>query len=253
MTAQRQALAKRLSAAGVLVDTVEFIAIAPSSTPDELAVATARWCSGLYDWMAVTSRNALTAMAAIANAAGTTLGEPQPRAKVATVGESTLGVCEELGLEVALVPAGKANASGIVADMPAGPGRVLAPLGNLASPVLTRGLERKGWTVDAVEAYRTVDGAGLDDALAQEIRDGKVDAILLTSGSVAQRLAQQCPDVHERTRIVAIGATTAASATAAGLKVDSVAAAPSYDGIVDALVVAVAPRSAHPRVTMEES
>ncbi|WP_084622457.1 uroporphyrinogen-III synthase [Demequina oxidasica] len=240
VTARRRALADRLSDAGVQVDAVEFIAIAPSSTPAELAIATAKWCSGQYDWMAVTSRNAVTAMAELAATAGTSLGEPQPGAKVATVGDSTVGVCVEVGLNVALLPSGKATAAGIVAEMPDGPGRVLAPLGNLASSILTRGLESKGWTVDAVEAYRTVDGPGMGPQTAAALRDGSVDAVLLTSGSVAERFAAQCPDVALTTRLVAIGATTAASAAAAGLSVTTVADTPSYDGIVDALVDALA-------------
>jgi uroporphyrinogen-III synthase len=242
VTERRRDLADRLAAAGATVDAVEFIAIAPSSTPDDLAVATARWCSGQYDWMAVTSRNAVVAMAELADIAGTTLGEPQPHAKVATVGEATLSVCADLGLDVDLVPTTRANASGIVADMPDGPGRVLAPLGNLAAPVLARGLERKGWSVDTVEAYRTVDGPGLDASVAAALREGAFDAVLLTSGSVAERFAAQCADAAEATAIVAIGATTSASAKAAGLTVDAVATRPSYDGIVDALIEALGNR-----------
>ena len=236
----RRTLSDRLSAAGARVHAVEFIAIAPSSKPAELAVATARWCSGQYDWMAVTSRNAVAAMAELAAIAGTTLGEPQPAAQVATVGESTLEVCAEVGLAVALVPVGQATANGIVAQMPHGTGRVLAPLGNLASPALARGLTRKGWTVDSVEAYRTVDGPGLDAATAEALRAGKVDAVLLTSGSVAERFAAQCLNVAASTRIVAIGETTAASAKASGLEVHAVAATPSYDGIVTALSAVLA-------------
>ena len=63
-------------------------------------------------------------------------------------------------MTVALRPAGQQSAAGLVAEFPHGAGRVLAPLGNLAGDVLDAGLTRKGWTVDAVEAYRTVDGPG---------------------------------------------------------------------------------------------
>ncbi|WP_430868842.1 uroporphyrinogen-III synthase [Demequina aurantiaca] len=254
VTERRRVLAERLSAAGVLVDAVEFIAIAPSSTPADLAIATAKWCSGQYDWMAVTSRNAVAAMAELARTAGTSLAEPQPSARVATVGEATLGACSEAGLDVTLVPSGKSTASGIVADMLEGPGRVLAPLGNLASPMLTRGLERKGWVVDTVEAYRTVDGPGMSDELAAALGAGDVDAVVLTSGSVAERFAAQSPDVATRTRIVAIGTSTAHAAEAAGLRVDAVAGVPSYDGIVEALVGVLAPASdGNPGTSTEDS
>lgn len=239
VTVRHSELADRLTDAGARVDAVEFIAIAPTSTPAELAIATAKWCSGQYDWMAVTSRNGISHMASLAESAGTTLAEPQPAAKVATVGESTLAACVDAGLDVDLLPTGEANASGLVDEMPDGPGRVLAPLGNLHSGVLARGLERKGWTVDVVEAYRTIDGEGADARVASAVRLGEVDAVLLTSGSVAERFARQCPQVASSTKIVAIGSITAAAARAAGLQVHAVSRRPSYDGMLEALATAL--------------
>lgn len=239
VTAQRHELAQRLSAAGMHVDTAEFIAIAPASDPDALAAATLRWCHGAYAWMAVTSRNAVLAMSRIADDASLALSAPQPLAKVATVGEATLQVCEQVGLSVDLVPSASQNARGIVADFPEpdGDGRtVLVPVGNLASPVLARGLERKGWTVESVEAYRTVDGPGLDADVQRALSRGAIDVVVLTSGSVAERLARACPQLPSETMVVAIGKTTQASAVAAGMTVSATATHPSYDGIVQALV-----------------
>jgi uroporphyrinogen-III synthase len=240
VTAQRRDLAVRLAAHGMRVDEAEFIAIDPPSDVAALSAATERWCAGDYAWMAVTSRNAVLALHHEAQAAGLSLADPQPAARVASVGEATLALCAQVGLDVTLVPSTRHNAAGLVADFPPGSGRVLAPLGNLASPVLGRGLERKGWEVDAVEAYRTVDGAGLTRTQRQDLADGALDAVILTSGSVATRLAQSCSHVSSETMVVAIGATTAASAKAAGLAVHAVAALPSYDSIVEALCAALA-------------
>ncbi|WP_061962421.1 uroporphyrinogen-III synthase [Demequina flava] len=241
VTAQRRHLARRLSEAGALVEEVEFIAITGPSSPERLQEATLAWCSGDYDWMAVTSRNAVTAMDSVARARGMRLGNPQPDAKVATVGEATRTVCESAGLAIDLVPESKQNARGIVADFPDGPGRVLLPLGNLASPVLERGLARKGWKVDIVEAYRTVDGDGPDPDVREMLADGGFDAVLLTSGSVAERLAATVPEMAADTTIIAIGDMTAAAARAAGMTVAAVAQAPSYDGIVAGLLEALDP------------
>lgn len=238
VTERRREFADRLSDAGAVVDAVEFIAIAPTSTPAELAIATAKWCSGQYQWMTVTSRNAVTAMADLARTAGTTLAEAHPAATVAAVGPATLAACVEAGLTVALVPPG-GSAAELVQLMPEGSGRVLAPLGNLAAPTLKQGLAAKGWDVDVVQAYRTVDGAGMDPVTADALRAGAVDAVVLTSGSVAERFAAQCPDAAPATRVIAIGATTAATATAAGLRVDMIAATPTYDGIFAALITAL--------------
>ncbi|WP_062079075.1 uroporphyrinogen-III synthase [Demequina globuliformis] len=244
VTAQRRLLAQRLADAGAVVEEVEFIAIAGPASPEALEAATLAWCAGDYDWMAVTSRNAVTAMDRIARARGMRLSNPQPQAKVATVGEATRAVCEQVGLAVDLVPTDKLNARGIVAEFPEGGGRILAPLGNLASPVLERGLGRKGWTVDVVEAYRTVDGDGPDPDVREMLADGAFDAVLLTSGSVAERLATTCPEMSADTTIIAIGDMTAASARAVGMTVAAVAQAPSYDGIVAGLLEALDPAAA---------
>ncbi|MFW7415626.1 uroporphyrinogen-III synthase [Demequina sp. SO4-18] len=241
VTAQRRHLAQRLAEAGAIVEEAEFIAIAPAEDQDALEEATLAWCAGDYDWLAVTSRNALSAMDRIATARGMSLSAPLPEAQVATVGEATRAVCERLGLDVALVPEGRQNARGIVEDFPDGPGRVLAPLGNLAAPVLPRGLERKGWQVHAVEAYRTIDGSGVGRATREELEAGEFDAVLLTSGSVAERFAASVPTLPEHTMVVAIGDMTAASARAAGLTVSAVATAPSSDGIVAGLLEALDP------------
>lgn len=244
VTAQRRHLAQRLAAAGAIVEEVEFIAIAGPASPEALEEATLAWCAGDYDWMAVTSRNAVIAMDQIARSRGMRLSNPQPQAKAATVGEATRTVCQDVGLAVDLVPEDKQNARGIVAEFPEGQGRVLAPLGNLASPVLERGLARKGWTVDIVEAYRTVDGDGPDPDVREMLADGAFDGVLLTSGSVAERLAATCPEMAADTPVIAIGDMTAAAARAAGLSVAAVAQAPSYDGIVAGLLEALDPESA---------
>lgn len=241
VTAQRRDLANRLASQGVLVELAEFIAIDPPADQAALADATARWCAGRYDWMAVTSRNAVLAVDRAARGAGIDLSQPQPAARVASVGEATLAVCAQVGLEVTLVPSTRHDAAGLVADFPNGPGTVFAPLGNLASPVLQRGLERKGWDVDAVEAYRTVDGPGPSSSQVDALVTGGIDAVVLTSGSVAARLARSCPRLASETMVVAIGTTTATAARAAGLAVHAVAALPSYDSIVEALVAVLEP------------
>lgn len=241
VTAQRRHLAQRLAEAGAIVEEAEFISIAPTDNPEALEEATLAWCAGDFDWLAVTSRNALSAMERIASVRGVSLTAPLPDAQVATVGEATRAVCESLGLDVALIPTGRQNARGIVEDFPEGDGRVLAPLGNLAAPVLARGLERKGWQVHNVEAYRTIDGPGVGRAIREELEEGSFDAVLLTSGSVAERFAASVDTLPDHTMVVAIGDMTAAAARAAGLTVSALASAPSYDGIVEGLLEALDP------------
>lgn len=247
VTAGRRELADRLRALGAHVTEREFIEIEPAEDPDALRAAAQRWCDGDYDWLVVTSRNALNALAAAANDAGRTLDEPMPTRQLAVVGDATARAAAELGLGAALRPSGQQSAAGLVTEFPTAPStgarsgvpasgaRVLTPVGNLAGDVLTRGLTRKGWTVDAVEAYRTVDGPGLGAEDVEAVAAGGLDAVVLTSGSVARRFAAQCHRVAPGLRLVAIGTTTASAVREAGCEVASVAATPDYEGVVDAL------------------
>ena len=235
VTAGRRELAQRLAAQGVTVNEVVFIEVIEPAFPGILRDATIAWCVGEYEWMAVTSRNAVLAMNRIAHDEGLDLSAPQPQSRVATVGEATRGVCAAVGLAVDLVPTSSHDARGIVAEFPEGDGSVLVPVGDLASPVLARGLSRKGWQVESVEAYRVVDGPGVTPEIAASLAAGEIDAVLLTSGSVAERYAPFAAPADAGTLIVAIGRTTAAAAKAAGLTVDAVAELPSYDGILAAL------------------
>lgn len=241
VTAERRHLAQRLADAGAVIEEAEFIEIVPTEDTESLENATLAWCSGDFDWLVVTSRNALAAMQSIAKARGMSLGAPHPEALVATVGGGTRIACEDAGLTVSLMPEWRQNARGIVEEFPEGSGRVLAPLGNLAASVLSDGIAAKGWQVSTVEAYRTIDGAGVGRATREQLAEGEFDAVLLTSGSVARRFAATSPELPEHTLVIAIGDTTAATARAAGVNVSAVAAAPSYDGIVESLLQALDP------------
>lgn len=235
VTEGRRELADTLRTLGARVTEGAFIEIAPTEDPAALMAAATRWCDGDYVWMAVTSSNALSALDEAASHTGRTLSAPMPPSRLAVVGEATARASAALGLDVALRPSGLQSAAGLVADFPEGEGRVLAPLGNLAGETLPRGLLRKGWTVDSVEAYRTVDGPGLDAEAVSNVENGAVEAVVLTSGSVARRFAAQCPRVARSVAVVAIGAATASAARVAGLDVASVAATPDHEGLVAAL------------------
>lgn len=214
---------------------VAFIEIAATLESAVLDAAVSRWCDGDYDWMAVTSRNSLSALDAVASRTGRALSAPMPPSRLAVVGDATARAAAAIGLDVTLRPSRQQSAAGLVAEFPEGKGRVLVPLGNLAGDVLKRGLARKGWSVDCVEAYRTVDGPGLNASGVAAVGSGAVDAVVLTSGSAARRFASQCPDVAASVAIIAIGATTASATRAAGLEVAAVADTPDDEGVVAAL------------------
>ncbi len=151
-------------------------------------------------------------------------------AQVAAVGPGTAGALAARGVVADLVPP-SAVAEALVEAFPAGAGRVLLPQAAAARPVLAEGLRAKGWTVDVVEAYRTVPARPTDEALAAA---AKADAIAFTSSSTVTSwlaLGATLPPV-----VACIGPVTAATAAEHSVPVTVVATEHTVDGLVDALV-----------------
>lgn len=221
--------------AGADVTRVEWVAtVIPEANPS-LDAAVADAARGGYDWLAVTSRAAVAAVTASLARVGVDAEELGRAVRVAAVGSATARACAEAGWEAARVPSGVATASALAAAMPPGPGRVLAPLGDLAGPDLVDALSARGWDVNRVEAYRTQAGPGADAALRWDLENQAVDAVVLTSGSAAQQLAGSGIVLAPGVAVVAIGATTAARCAEVGLAVAAVAAEPTPASIVEAL------------------
>jgi len=238
ITSERSAIADAIEAAGARVTRIELLDFMASSTPEALEGAAVDWAAGAYRWLAITSRVGVRSFADAARNAGVDLAKRPVGAYVAAVGAATAEALADVGLIADLVPGGAADAVKMVAAFPAGQGRVLAPLGNLAAPTLADGLRAKGWDVNVVEAYRTIDGPPVDPDLAVAVATGDVDVIALTSGSVAPRLAREIPAIPPTIAVVAIGASCERRARELGLEVAAVAAEPSPSGMVEAIVAA---------------
>ncbi|MGH9188722.1 MAG: uroporphyrinogen-III C-methyltransferase [Acidimicrobiales bacterium] len=162
---------------------------------------------------------------------------------VAAVGPATTAALQGRGVVADLVPA-QAVADALVEVFPTAPPmsagdgrRVLLPQAAAARPILAAGLAAKGWEVNEVEAYRTRPVRPADDALAMA---AKADAIAFTSSStVTNYLAAAGPSCVPPL-VASIGPVTAATAHRAGLTVSLVADPHTVDGLVAAIVGALA-------------
>ncbi|MCB0981435.1 MAG: uroporphyrinogen-III synthase [Acidimicrobiaceae bacterium] len=221
---QADHLAGLLRARGAEPVVVPLIEIQPVA--GGVAALTAHLAAGLdgIDWVAVTSPNGAGALLAAAGAA------PSVPARIAAVGDATAQVLRDAGLQVDLVPAVQ-RADGLVAEFPAGPGRVLVVQAVDAEPALADGLVAKGWHVIPVAPYRSVPAR---PPAALQLAALAADAVLFASGSAATAwvavFGTTTPPL-----VVAIGPRTAAAAATAGLKIDLVAADHSMPGLVAAL------------------
>jgi len=203
-----------------------------------------------YDWLACTSRHAVTALGEAMARRGLA-PSALPVQRIAAVGTGTARALESLGLHVDLVPAhadaehlahaledGGRVAQGEGASAGgtgrAGP-RLLFPRAVEARDTLPSLLREAGWLVDDVPCYETCafapGGVRLDEALM----GGEVAAVTLASGSAARAFATMIPASRRAmARLVSIGPTTTAAAGAAGLAVAAEAPTATMEALAEA-------------------
>jgi uroporphyrinogen-III synthase len=99
--------------------------------------------------------------------------------------------------------------------------------------VLPDGLRERGWTVDVVDADRTV-AAHVSDEQRRAIAEA--DAITFTSSSTVDRFVDAVGAGAVPPVVACIGPVTAATARGRGLTVDVEADVHTVDGLVAALV-----------------
>ncbi|MEV8213697.1 uroporphyrinogen-III synthase [Leifsonia sp. NPDC077715] len=218
-----------------------MINFAPTADAPALEAALARLANGGFDWMTVTSATTVDVLSA-------QRAVVPPTTRVAAVGETTAAALAAAGYHVDLVPSEDNSARGLLDEWEAAtqgafPLRILTLRSEIAKPLLTEGLRRIGHEVESVVAYRTV-GVPVPESVVTDVRDGLFQAILVTSGSVAEQVQEQLGPVPESTLIAAIGPQTARDARAFGLRVDVIAAERTAASLIDAVVQVAVARSA---------
>jgi uroporphyrinogen III methyltransferase/synthase len=229
--AQASTLVDRLTALGATTVELPVIAIAePDDGGSALRAAAGRATGGAYDWVAVTSANAVTRLVAALG------GRPLPAGlRLAAVGPATSRALVEAGLRADLVPAVATGDDLATAfpSPPAGGGTVLVPRAEEVRGGLVAGLRAAGWSVEEVVAYRTVGGDPDPSAVAAARR---ADAVAFTSSSTVDRTVDLLGADGVPPVVVTIGPVTSASARTAGLAVAAEAAEATIDGLAAALV-----------------
>jgi uroporphyrinogen III methyltransferase/synthase len=172
-----------------------------------------------YDWLVLTSRHGVEALAARGWA-----GE----ARVAAIGPGTAAAAREHGLEPALVP-DVSTQEGLVAAFPVDPGRVLFTGAEDARDLLARELG-----ADVVVLYRTVPVAPASFPPAE--------LVVLASASAARAFAA----LGLPTPVVSIGPVTSAAARETGLTVLAEAESHDLDGLERAVRVAASSIASSP-------
>jgi uroporphyrinogen III methyltransferase/synthase len=237
---QAGALSDRLRAFGAVSEEVPTIAVEPPRTPQQMERAIKGLVTGRYEWIALTSRNAVKAVRERFEEYGLD-ARAFAGIKVAAVGEQTAADLLAWGIKPDLVPSGEQSAAGLLEDWPPYDpvfdpiDRVFLPRADIATENLVAGLVERGWEVDDVTAYRTVRAAPPAASIREAIKSGGYDAVVFTSSSTVRNLVGIAGKPHPSTVIACIGPATAKTAEEHGLRVDVLAPNPSVADLACAL------------------
>ena len=230
------AIARALRMAGAQVDALALTVSTPLDSA-QLDAARARLTDGGYAWVVFSSWRAARAVVSCLSRAHS-LGT-----RIAAVGEATARwISDHAGVSADMTGAGSAAALLECFPAPASGARpVLIPRSAAAPDTLPDGLRALGWSVEAVDAYTTTpaDAADIPDDIAGNFRAGHYDAAVLTASSQARALPPLLGMPPPSTRVVTIGAPTAATARRQGIAVAAQASSPTPDAIVRALIDAL--------------
>jgi uroporphyrinogen III methyltransferase/synthase len=242
-SAQAGELRQLLAALGAEVLELPALRIEPLDIA-ALRAAVARIAE--YDWLVVTSQNAVAFLWEALYAEGKDV-RALAGSRVACVGRTTSDALLARGVLADVMPeqfVAEAVLEKLAARYDVRGTRVLYVAAEGAREVLPDGLRALGCTVDVVRAYRAVsDGAGADD-LRKALDAGTVDLVTFASASSVRGYVEAVgSELARRARAVSIGPITSDAVREEGITL----AAEAPQASIDALVATVTAALARPR------
>jgi uroporphyrinogen-III synthase len=236
---QSQELAEGIARAG---GTAVFLPMLRFGEPLDFAgIDFALRSLGSFDWLFFMSQNAVRFVMRRLHVLGIEL--PQSgRPAIAAVGPATARTATEEGWKVDYV-ARRNTGNGLVEELASSVKgrRVLLPRSDRGNPELSQALRTQGADVTQVIAYRTLPLEPWESRVLADLAQGAADVITFASPSAVQLFLEavgpeKLPSVVGRTKLAAIGPTTAAMMAEIGLPVAIQASEASSEGFVQAVV-----------------
>jgi uroporphyrinogen-III synthase len=209
---QSESLVRALEAEGAAVVPMPLVGFRP---PDDIGLLDeALQDLRRYDWILLTSQNAVRALLERGETPKISLAQAVGGLYVAAVGPATAGAASQSGLHVDYVAA-KHQGSALVEELAERirGQRVLLPRSDRANPELVEKLARVGAQVTDVVAYKTVRPVEQIASAARAMAAKGVDAVLFFSPSAAHHLQdilgdERFREFSGRTLFAAIGPVT---------------------------------------------
>ena len=237
--AQCEALSKELSSRGAIPVVLPLISFGDPEDFSPLDAAIQKMED--FDWMIVTSAQAVRAVSARCESLGRTMVQEKHKPQVAAVGPVSAQAAEAAGLKVAYVAE---SHSGVALAAELGERlrdrRVLLPRSDRANPDLPLALKRRGAKVTEVVAYRTLHTADIDQRTLQNVAGGEADAILFFSPSAVQHFEEligkgKLNALEHTMGLTAVGPVTANALRKTGVRRIFTSADTSTASILEAL------------------
>jgi uroporphyrinogen-III synthase len=232
-------IAATLRESGAVPVVAPLINFASTQNAAALSESLLRLQKGEYDWIVVSSATTVDVLLSH------DLRIPE-HTRIAAVGETTSAALALAGYRVDFLPEKDNSSRGLVkAWRSAAPGgKILVPQSEVFDKTLAAGLSALGVDAEFVTAYRTV-GVPVGSEVANDVQTGRINGILITSGSVARQIQAQLSPLPHGTVVAAIGPRTAFDARTAGIKVDAIAELRTADSLVESLIDHVTWSSRH--------
>lgn len=194
-----------------------------------------------FDWLILTSAEAVRAVARRSKNLGYSLERALGSLQLASVGPVTEEEAKKNSLKVHYVAQthnGLALAQELGARVQGK--KVLLPRSDRAKPDLPNALRHRGAEVTEVIAYRTLKPAESDQTKFDEIANGEADAILFFSPSAVEHFGQTFGNrkiraLQDKVAITAVGPVTAKALREAGVERVVVSSDTTATSVIDAL------------------
>jgi uroporphyrinogen III methyltransferase / synthase len=231
---QLQGLRSRLCELGADVLLQPAIEIGPPESWDAVDAALVRLDN--FDWLVFSSVNGVEYLL---NRLLAFYGDLRKLAglRIAAIGPGTADLLAAYHLKADLLPVEyRAEALAEVLTAAAAGQRVLLARASRGRDVLAQTLMAAGIRTEQIVVYASRDVSVADTAVAELLRQGRIDWMTVTSSAIARSLAAMFGDDLRRTRLASISPVTSAVLRELGFEPAAEATVYTMDGLVDTIL-----------------